>query len=117
MDNWKEKFWKYSTIIAVILISLNPEMLSFALMIDAVGLELILRLLEVQVVLIIAAYYGKTIKPILLRLIQDSLYYLSLFSKKTTSKPNILLLAAPGPAALMNTVVIGVLLGTVVNTN
>jgi hypothetical protein len=62
--NWKNKVWKYATAFVVVLIILNPELAELALFIDAIGLELFLMLLEVQVVAIAGAIFHTRVKPI-----------------------------------------------------
>ncbi|MES9828233.1 MAG: hypothetical protein ABW201_08215 [Candidatus Thiodiazotropha sp.] len=47
--------WKYATALAAALIVLNPEMIELALFVDAIGLELFLMQLEIQVAAIICA--------------------------------------------------------------
>jgi len=64
-SEYKHRLWKYATVIVVALIIFNPEMVSLALFIDAVGLEIYLMLLEVQIYTILAVFLNAKIKPIL----------------------------------------------------
>jgi len=61
----KDKAWNYLTAIVVLLILLNPEMWTLALFIDAVGLEVFMMLLQIQVLAIFFSFVRLGIKPIL----------------------------------------------------
>ena len=66
--NLKDKIWKYATMVVVLLVMLNPEMIQFALFVDAVGLEMLLMLLEVQVLTVMAMLFNGQIKAVFGRL-------------------------------------------------
>jgi hypothetical protein len=59
MTNWKRKLWKYATVTVAVLFALNPEAVSFALFIDAIGLETIVMLLEMQFLAVVSAFFDK----------------------------------------------------------
>lgn len=114
--NWKNKAWKYSTAFVVVLLILNPEMADLALVVDAIGLEIFLMLLEIQVVAILWDLYNTTIKPTLLsikRLGSKHLHDLSwnIIFKKT----ECMILTAPNPAFLMHILVFSVAIATAFN--
>jgi len=60
----KNKTWNYLTAIVVLLILLNPEMWTLALFIDAVGLEVFMMLLQIQVLAIFFSFVRLGIRPI-----------------------------------------------------
>ncbi|MCU7844865.1 MAG: hypothetical protein KZQ93_13610 [Candidatus Thiodiazotropha sp. (ex Monitilora ramsayi)] len=64
--DWKARIWKYATMLVVILIVLNPEMAELALFIDAVGLEIFLMLVEIQVIVFFSLLYHNRIKLFLI---------------------------------------------------
>lgn len=75
----KDRAWKYATALVVFLIILNPELIQLALFIDAIGLELLLMLFEVQVVAMFSALFRYRIQPVsgfLVKLKQGSGYFL-----------------------------------------
>jgi len=63
---------------------LNPETYQFALFIDAVGLEILLLLIEIQIVVIATDIYNQTIKPLAL-LLQPSYWKLRAYQLSTFS--------------------------------
>ncbi len=60
----KSKIWKYATVLVVILIIFNPEMSELAIFVDAVGLEVFLMLLEIQLLAILSVFFNCKIVPI-----------------------------------------------------
>jgi len=64
--NTKNWIWKTATILAVGLLLANPELWSLALFIDAVGLDLFVMLIQVQVVAVCSYYFQVWIKPMLM---------------------------------------------------
>ena len=101
--NLKNKAWKYATAITVVLIILNPEMVNLALFIDAVGLEMFLMLLEVQVLAILGAFLTTKIKPILAYIKNFQVYHFLGFSwRKIRKEPESLMFVAPSQATLMH---------------
>jgi hypothetical protein len=116
--NWKSKVWKYATAFIVVLIILNPEMAELALIIDAVGLELFLMLLEVQVIALAGALFHTRVKPI------------TILAKRVWSKLiNIvdwenakvgiegMMLAVSAPVIIMNLLVVSAATGIVFNVH
>ena len=65
--NWKKKTWKYATAFLVIMLAFNPGTVELALFIDAIGLDMLLLLFEVQIVAIIIFIFEISIKPMLTR--------------------------------------------------
>ena len=64
--NTKNWIWKTATVLAVGLLLANPELWSLALFIDAVGLDLFVMLIQVQVVAVSGYYFQVWIKPLLM---------------------------------------------------
>ncbi|MCU7797604.1 MAG: hypothetical protein KZQ73_07585 [Candidatus Thiodiazotropha sp. (ex Semelilucina semeliformis)] len=114
--NGKDRIWKYATTIVVVLIILNPEMLELALFIDAVGLEIFLMLLEIQVVLLVSMLFNTRIRPIIIALQRIWSRHFQRFSWNiVTSKPRYLLLAGQSQAILMHILVVSAAIGVVLN--
>ncbi|MCU7810413.1 MAG: hypothetical protein KZQ77_04145 [Candidatus Thiodiazotropha sp. (ex Notomyrtea botanica)] len=114
--NVKDRIWKYATTIVVLLIILNPEMVELALFIDAVGLEIFLMLLEIQVVMLVSMFFNTRIRPILIALQRIWSRYFQRFSwNNVTSKPRSLLLAGQSQAILMHVLVVSAAIGIVLN--
>ncbi|MCG8489716.1 MAG: hypothetical protein MI756_19765 [Chromatiales bacterium] len=89
------------------LLILNPEWIELALFIDAVGLEVFIMLLEVQILAIVGALFKTRIKPILQSLKQrcPNICMPNLM-KNLRNDPGFLLLAVPRPAAFMHLLVL-----------
>ena len=116
--NWKDKVWKYATFFVVVLIIFNPEMVELALFIDAVGLEMFLMLLEIQVLAILGAFFRTRIKPIFTYIKGLCTRNALTFSwKNIKKKPETLMLVMPGPATLMHMLVFSVAIGVALNAN
>jgi hypothetical protein len=114
----KDKVWNYATVIVLLLVMLNPEMAELACFIDAVGLEIFLMLLEVQVVVIFSVFFNSKIKPAYIYVKNISLRFLPIISwNNIKEKPESIMLAVPSPAILMNFLVILTLLGTIFNVH
>jgi hypothetical protein len=114
----KDKVWNYATVIVLLLVILNPEMAELALFIDAVGLEIFLMLLEVQVVVIFSVFFNSNIKPAYIYVKNISLRFLPIISwNNIKEKPDSIMLAVPSPAMLMNLLVILTLLGIMFNVH
>lgn len=58
--------WKIATILTLGVLLLKPELLSFVLFIDAIGLDVFFLLVEVQVVAVSGYYFHIGVKPILM---------------------------------------------------
>jgi hypothetical protein len=114
----KDKVWSYATVAVVLLVILNPEMAELALFIDAVGLEMFLMLLEVQVVVIFSVFFNSKIKPAFIYVKNISLRFLPIISWNTIKeRPDSLLLAVPSPAMLMNALVMLTLMSIMFNVH
>ena len=114
--NLKNKVWKYATAIVVALIILNPEMIELALFIDAIGLEMFLMLLEIQIMAILGALLNNKIKPALTNLkyfIEN--HVLGIPLKRIIEKPGCLVFAVPSQATLMHMLVFSAAVGVVFN--
>jgi hypothetical protein len=99
--------WKYATLFVVALIVLNPEIAELALFIDAIGLEMFLVLLEVQLVTIFSVLFRNKIKSFIVLVRRCFLPCLSLFSwRGTLQNPESLLLVSPSPAVIMQLLVL-----------
>jgi len=98
----KNKLWKFATFVAVVAILLNPELMELAFFIDAIGLELFLILLELQVLALLSVFYNSRIRP-LLKWIKSC--YTGVFPHFTLNSiinnPAKLVYTAQGPAILM----------------
>ena len=64
--NIKKWMWEIATISVVCILLLNPELVSLALFVDAVGLDIFLLLIEVQIVAVSGYYFHTWFKPILM---------------------------------------------------
>mgnify|MGYP000093997600 CR=1 FL=1 len=62
----KKWIWKLLTLVFIGFLVVNPELAGLAMFIDAVGLEVFLMLLEVQLVAVFGFYFNSWFKPILL---------------------------------------------------
>jgi hypothetical protein len=107
--NWKRGYWGYSTAIIVALIAFNPEMIHLATFIDAVGLELVILLIEVQV---IAIFWNYLIGP-LKRLV--AIFSLKSLFEMNGGQPRILTFMSSIPATLMHVLVLTMVLGLIFN--
>ena len=115
--NIKNKIWKYATAAIVILIMLNPEFAELALFIDAIGLEMFFMLIEVQFIAVTGAILNTKIKPI-----YNYLRVLYLKNSPVGSwsliknEPALILSSIPGPAFVMNLLVISVICSSILNS-
>lgn len=113
---WKNIFWKGLTIFIVTLIIFNPETLQLALFIDAVGLDLFLMLLEVQIFSLLGLFINTRIKPLYTYLINFYSQHFQLISWKSIKEtPDILMLVVPGPAILMSMLVFSAAISIIFN--
>ena len=114
--SWKDKVWRYVTVLIVLLIMLNPEMAEFALFVDAIGIEMFLMLVEVQVISILALFLNTRIKP-------SFAYIQRLWTKhfpgpswnSLMKEPGCLLWVLPGPATLMHVLVVSAVIFMAIN--
>ncbi|MES9940803.1 MAG: hypothetical protein ABW104_10490 [Candidatus Thiodiazotropha sp. 6PLUC2] len=105
--NLKKKAWKYATAAVFVLIIFNPEMIELALFIDAIGLEVFLMLLEVQVLAILGALLNSKVRPVtstLKHFLEKSFRVDSL--KRIKEDAESLFFSLPSEAALMHLLVI-----------
>lgn len=101
--NFKNRLWKIATVFIVLFIAVNPEMVELALFIDAIGLEMFVMLVEVQLIAIISLFYQSRIKPAVN-------YIQHVWLRR---KPTHLTLVIPSPALLMNMLVVSAFIGIV----
>ena len=98
--NWKKSTWKIATFLVVSFLIFNPELVVFGMFVDAVGLDIFLLLLEVQVIALIGYYFQNWIKPslnLVKRQIQKLDPYFFIPTRNVISKfPPILCHALPG---------------------
>ncbi len=114
----KSKIWKYATVLVVILIIFNPEMSELAIFVDAVGLEVFLMLLEIQLLAILSVFFNSKIVPIYTYLkYLYSRYIISLSWQQIKEEPASLMLVVPCPATLMCMLVLSAAFGIAVNAH
>jgi hypothetical protein len=65
---FKKWTWKVATIVGVWFLLANPELWPLAFFVDAVGLELFLVLIQVQIVAVSGYYFHRWVKPALMPL-------------------------------------------------
>ncbi len=110
--NWKKSTWKIATFLVVGFLIFNPELVVFGMFIDAVGLDLFLLLLEVQVVALFGYYFQNWIKPainLIKGFIQKHDPYFFIPTRNVISKfPAILCHALPGYFAIYLSFVVDV---------
>ena len=112
----KSKIWKYLTAFVVLLIILNPEMVQLALFIDAIGLEMFLMLLEVQILAVVSVFFNNKIKPLLNFIKCFYVNYIpSVTLKNIKETPEGLALASQSPAILMCLLVFSAAIGMALN--
>lgn len=95
--------WQVTTTIIVLLFLLNPELAQVGLFIDAVGLELFMMMLEVQLLAVIAIFLSSSIKP-LIQIYRRLTEVMS--SSHFRYTPMLAVLLLPSPAILMHSLVI-----------
>lgn len=63
----KRNLWKIATLVATALLmsSVMPEMVAFGVFVQAMGLEILLPLFEVQIILMLGYVFRTQIKPVL----------------------------------------------------
>lgn len=62
--NFKKSSWKISSFLLVIFLLLEPEFIAFAIVLDGIGLEFFVLLLEVQAIAVFGYYFQTWFKPI-----------------------------------------------------
>ena len=105
-ENWPRHFWKYATAVVVALSILNPEMVQLALFVDAVGLEVLLMLIEVQVLAVLGIFFSKNAKPVLAYLRIFCSRCIRIFTwHSIAQQPERFILVVPSQASLMHMLV------------
>jgi hypothetical protein len=106
-QDWKKGFWKYATAAVVVLIVLSPELAHLGLVIDAIGLETMLLLLEIQILVLAGSWANRMILPAMYRLRQIGRHCVGLCARSSKAgQPGALLLALPSAATCMQILVI-----------
>jgi len=104
--NMKNKFWKYLTVFFVVLVMLNPEMIQLAFFIDAIGLEMFLMLIEVQLLSVLTMLFNTKIKPVYTYFMKlYALYFMENSEKSLKEIPTSLIISISAPAVLMQMLV------------
>ena len=62
--NLKKSSWKISSFLLIIFLLLEPELVFFAVLLDGIGLEFFVLLLEVQAIAVFGYYFQTWFKPI-----------------------------------------------------
>ncbi|MCG7903592.1 MAG: hypothetical protein JAY60_14350 [Candidatus Thiodiazotropha weberae] len=61
----KPRIWKALTLFVIVVLILNPETYGLAVFIDAVGLEIFMLMVELQIVALFGVFFHTSIKPAL----------------------------------------------------
>ena len=61
--NLQKSPWKISSVLLVIFLLLEPEFIAFAVLLDGIGLEFFVLLLEVQAIAVFGYYFHNWFKP------------------------------------------------------
>lgn len=108
--NQKDRLWRNASVIAIMFVLLNPEMIELALFLDAVGLEIFLMLLGIQISVIFGLLFGK------IEVTMSNLKYFILNLQPRVSwesikeAPERLLLAVPDQSTLLHILVFSAVL-------
>lgn len=98
--NFKKSSWKTASFFAVVFLLFKPELMTLALLIDGLGLELFVLLLEVQVIATLGYYFQHWFLPIakpIYKLIQKFDPYFFVPTKSVVAQyPIIFVHAIPG---------------------
>lgn len=98
--SFKKTFWKYTTVLIVFILMLNPTLMPLGVFIDAIGLDMLLLVAELQFVAVYGYYFQTWCKPVLKPIysfIQKVDPYFFLPTKVSIQKcPAILCHAIPG---------------------
>ena len=110
----KSKAWKIGAAVTVSIFALDPELIGLALIIDAMGLDLFLLLLEIQTVTLISVYLNSSLKRVFnkAKVTLQPLYSV-LNSRRLTKHSNHHILATPGEMTLMHGLAISAFVGIV----
>jgi len=116
--NFKPKFWRYATFFAVLLLVANPEMIQLGLFVDAVGLDLFILLLGLQVSTLFQIFFSRHVKPKIGRIRHFLIYRMSSsslhFLVRTTIAAYDLILT---PATIMHLLVLSAVAGVMLNVH
>jgi len=100
----KSKIFIFSAFFIVLLLSINPELFSVGLFIDAVGLDILIFLFQVQIVTIVSFVVNVKIKPVFIFLYKILMridpYFFIPTKEFVLQYPPILLHAVPGLLSL-----------------
>lgn len=114
--NRKNTVWKFASAFVVMFLVLNPEMVHLAIFIDAIGLQMFLMLLDVQVLAILGAIVNTKIKPILAYARHLCAHHFLTFSwRNIKEKAESLMLVAPSQATIMCMLAFSAAIGIVPN--
>jgi hypothetical protein len=104
--------WKYATAFVVVLMVLNPEIADLALFIDAIGLEMFLMLLEIQLATVLSILFRNKLKPAIavVRRVFTRCFPRCLW-RSLLQYPQCLLMEVPGQATLMHVLVFSAAVG------
>jgi len=112
----KNKIWRYATVFVVIFLILNPEMAELSVFINAIGLDIFILLLQVQILTISGMLFPTKIKQFYSYLkYQLTNNILGYSFTNIKNEPKIGLLIIPSQAAVMHMLVLSALLGTIIN--
>ncbi|MGB0938584.1 MAG: hypothetical protein ACPGTQ_14080 [Colwellia sp.] len=62
--NLKKSSWKIASFLLVLFLISKPELMALSLLIDGIGLELFILLLEVQAIAVFGHYFQNVFKPV-----------------------------------------------------
>lgn len=96
----KKWFWKILTLVFISFLVINPELMALAVFIDAIGLEMFLMLLEVQLIAVFGYYFNTWLKPLFLPIYHklqrvDPYFFIPTY-RHVKSCPALLCHAVPG---------------------
>ena len=104
--NWKQRAWKIATsfVVLALIFSILPEAMALGLVINGIGLEIFLLLLEIQILVVFGIMFYTFIRPVLSKIDRslmkiDPNYFIP--GRETIVKyPPILFHAVPGLISL-----------------
>lgn len=99
----RRRIWGCATAVVVVLLMLNPEYVELALLVDAIGLELFVLLIQVQMVVTIGAFVDKTMQAVRRMCICRRVHeFLGFSVDQLKMERGMLMLAVPGQATLIH---------------
>lgn len=106
----RKYFWKIAAFVVVVLLLLNPETIPLALFIDAVGIETLLLLLQIQLLGVGAVVFHQLLKPIAVFIAGFASEPMIMPTTKSLKEcPWSLGSLLPTAATMMNLLVVGVM--------